>query len=194
MSSSCLPRTAGAFSAKGVTGVASQGQLRLSLLRIALLAVPGVLLLGTLSGVLSGSGDNGWYQNLDKPSFNPPPQAFAVVWPILYVMQGLALAMVIHAVGATGRQRALVLFAIQFALNLLWSPLFFGAHETVIAAMLGVALPTTLRFFQVRRAAGLLMLPYLAWIAFALALNIAIVQLNPDAELASAASDAPSAI
>lgn len=179
-----------------MTGVASQGQLRLSLLRIALLTVPGVLLLGTLSGVLSGSGDSGWYQSLDKPSFNPPAWAFGVVWPILYVMQGLALALVIHAVGATERQRALVLFAIQFALNLLWSPLFFGAHETriaayVIAAMLGVALPTTWRFFQVRRAAGLLMLPYLAWLAFALALNIAIVQLNPDAELAPAGTASP---
>ena len=181
-----------------MTGIASQGQLRLSLLRIALLAVPGVLLLGTLSGVLSGSGDNGWYQSLDKPSFNPPSWAFGVVWPILYIMQGLALALVLHARGAEARERALLLFGVQFALNLVWSPLFFGAHETriaafVIAAMLGVALPTTLRFFQIRRAAGLLMLPYLAWLAFALALNIAIVQLNPRAELASAAPDGPSA-
>lgn len=197
MWNSCLPRTGTGLSAVGVTGIASQGQLRLSLLRIALIAIPAILLLGTMSGVLSGSGDSGWYRSLDKPSFNPPGWAFGVVWPILYIMQGLALALVLHATGARLRRRALILFGAQFALNLLWSPLFFGAHQTraaayVAAALLGLALATAIHFFRVRRAAGLLMAPYVAWLAFALALNVAIIQLNPRAELASAGVAGPS--
>lgn len=171
-----------------MSGIASHGQLRLGLLRVALLTIPGVLLLGTLSGVLSGSGDDGWYDRLDKPGFTPPDWAFGAVWPILYVMTGLALAIVWDARGAPLRRKALVLFGAQFALNLLWSPLFFGAHQVrasiyVAAAMLGLAAVTASTFLRVRRAAGLLMLPYVAWLLFALALSIAIIDRNP--ELAS---------
>lgn len=195
MWSSCLPHIAEGISAPPVTGIASQGQLRLSLLRIALIAVPGVLLLGTMSGVLSGSGDSGWYDGLDKPGFTPPAWVFGAVWPVLYVMQGLALSLVLHAAGARLRRKALVLFALQFALNLLWSPLFFGAHQVrasiyVAAAILGLAAVAAATFFRVRRAAGLLMLPYVAWLFFALALSIGISDRNP--ELAFAGAQGPS--
>lgn len=166
--------------------------MRLSFLRIALIAVPGLLLLGTLSGVLSGSGDNSWYRSLEKAPYNPPDWAFGAVWPVLYIMQGLALALVIHAGGARNRRRALIAFGVQFALNLLWSPVFFGAHQAraalyLIAAIFGVALATTFQFARIRPAAGALMVPYLAWLAFAAALNLEIVERNP--QVASVAAD-----
>ena len=85
----------------GMTEIASKSQLRMSFLRYALVTVPAVVLLGTLSGALSGSGaDNQWYRALDKSPLNPPGWVFGIVWPILYVLLGLSLAMVLHAKGA----------------------------------------------------------------------------------------------
>lgn len=168
--------------------IASPGQLRMSLTRWAIVMIPLLMVLGSLSGLLSGSGaDNGWYRALEKPSFNPPGWVFGVVWPILYACQGLALAMILDARGAVDRRKALGLFALQFALNLIWSPLFFARHEVslafwVILAMLIVAGVTTYYFGRIRRVAGLLMLPYLAWLCFAAFLNFTIDRLNPDAE------------
>jgi len=157
-----------------------------SLKRWLLLAVPGVLLLGTLSGTLSGSaGDQPWFAALTKPSFYPPAAAFGIVWPILYVMLGVACALV-GASQHPQRRAALVAFAVQLALNLAWSPAFFAAHRIGLA--LGIllvldvaALVTAVLFWRVRRAAGLLLVPYLLWIAFATALNWQVLVLNPQA-------------
>ena len=79
-----------------MTGIASKSQLRMSFLRYALFTVPGVLLLGTLSGQLSGSGyGNSWFDALRKPSFMPPGFLFGIVWPILYALLGVALGMIL---------------------------------------------------------------------------------------------------
>lgn len=168
--------------------IASPGQLRMSLTRWAIFVIPLLVVLGSISGLLSGSGsDNSWYQSLAKPSFNPPGWVFGVVWPILYAMQGLALAMILNARGASNRGIAIGLFVAQFVLNLIWSPLFFGQHQVslafwVIIAMLLVAAATTYYFWRIRSVAGMLMLPYLAWLCFASMLNFSIDKLNPDAE------------
>lgn len=168
--------------------LASPGQLRQSLVRWALVTVPLLIVLGTASGTLSGSGDgNAWYDSLIKPAIMPPGWAFPVAWTILYAMQGLALAIVLDARGAALRRRALILFAAQFLVNLSWSPVFFGLHQMraglfVIAVMLVLALATTFHFLRVRRAAGLLMLPYLAWLCFAALLNYRYIVLNPQAD------------
>src|ERR1044072_8392352 len=125
-----------------MTGIASRSQLRMSFLRYALFTVPAILLLGTLSGSLSGSGyGNPWFDALHKPPVMPPGWVFGVVWTILYILLGLSLAMVLHARGAEGRPRALVLFALQLALNFAWSPVFFALHRigpslSLIAAMI----------------------------------------------------------
>jgi tryptophan-rich sensory protein len=177
-----------------MTAIASRAQLRMSYLRWALVTVPSVLLLGTLSGVAANSGyDNGWFAALRKPAFMPPAWAFPVAWTLLYIGLGLALALILHARGARGRPLALTLFFAQLTLNYSWSPLFFAAHKVslafwVIAAMFALAAAAALLFFRIRRTAGLLMLPYLAWLLFAGALNHAICTLNPDAELAAPAS------
>jgi tryptophan-rich sensory protein len=169
-----------------MTAIASRAQLRMSFLRWALVTVPAVLLLGSLSGVLSNSGyGNGWFDALAKPSFMPPGWAFPVAWTILYICLGLALAMILHARGARGRGLALALFLAQLALNYAWSPVFFGLHLiwpalAVIGAMILIAAAAALLFLRIRKGAALLMLPYLAWLCFATALNWQIGRLNPD--------------
>lgn len=168
--------------------IASPGQLRLAYLRWALVTVPAILFLGFLSGKLANSGyGNRWFDALVKPDFMPPGWAFGVAWTILYILMGLALAIVIHARGARGRGVAIILFLIQLALNLVWSPLFFRAHQVdnalglIIVLFVAVAVTAWL-FWRIRRVAGLLLLPYLAWLGFASALNYEIGRLNPDAE------------
>ncbi|WP_375196090.1 TspO/MBR family protein [Sphingobium sp.] len=168
--------------------IASPGQLRLAYLRWALVTVPAIVFLGFLSGRLANSGyGNRWFAALAKPDIIPPGWAFGVAWTILYILMALALAMVLHARGARGRGLAIAAFLIQLALNLIWSPLFFRAHQVdnaliLIGALAVLVAVTTLLFWRVRRAAGLLLLPYLCWLAFASYLNYEIGRLNPDAE------------
>lgn len=168
--------------------LASQSQLRGSFLRWALVTVPAILLLGSLSGRLSGSGyDNPWFDALTKPAIMPPGWVFAVAWAVLYLMIGVAFAMILNARSAAGRGRAIALFGAQFTANLIWSPLFFAAHQVTLAfwlivVLLLLAIATTVAFARVRRVAAWLMLPYLIWLCFAAILNWQIDQLNPDAE------------
>ncbi len=163
-------------------------QSRMSLVRWALFVIPTIMFLGFLSGTMSGStAENAWYQTLLKPEIQPPGWVFGVVWPTLYLMLGLAFAMVLSARGARDRNRAILLFLAQLVINLTWSPIFFGAHQVtaaffIILLMLGVAIATTFAFARVRKAAAWLMVPYLVWISFAAILNFQIDQLNPDAE------------
>lgn len=170
-----------------MVGVATKGQLRMSLLRWVLVLVPLIVLLGLLSGSISGAGDSAWYRRLAKPAFQPPSYLFGIVWPILYLMMGVALAMVVNAKGSRGRGIAITAFALQFIANLVWSPLFFGMHEVSFAfwwllLTLGLAALTTWLFWRLRPLAGWLLLPYLLWLIFAAALNFEIDRMNPDAE------------
>lgn len=171
-----------------MTELASAGQLRSSFMRWALVLVPGVLLLGFFSGQVAGSGPgNTWFDALQKPSIYPPPSAFGVVWTALYAMMGLALAIVVGARGAEWRGRAIMLFVVQLVLNLAWSPVFFGAHQItgaliVIVAMDLAVIVTIWAFWKVRPVAGMLLLPYLAWILFATALTWQFLALNPGAD------------
>jgi len=171
-----------------MTQIASKEQLRMSFLRWAIVTVPLVLFLGFLSGRMVPSGsENAWYAMLQKPALTPPDWVFPVAWAILYVLQGLALAMILHARGARRRGIAIVLFVIQLVLNLAWTPIFFGMHEVLLAldlivAMLVAAIATTIVFDRIRSAAAWLMVPYLAWICFAGMLTLGIHQLNPNAQ------------
>jgi tryptophan-rich sensory protein len=158
--------------------------------KIALITVPAIVLLGSLSGYVSNSGyGNDWFAGLEKPSFMPPGWAFGVVWPILYACLGLAAAL-IHALPASAAKRqALVLFYIQLALNFAWSPVFFAAHDmkaaaVIIIMMIAIAAGAAGQFFRLRAAAGYLMIPYLAWLVFATTLNTAILNLNPERNVA----------
>lgn len=168
--------------------IASRAQLRMAFIRWALVLVPLVLLLGIASGWLANSGyGNAWFSTLRKPDFMPPARAFPIVWTVLYAAMGFALAMIVAARGARGRETAIALFIVQLLLNLAWSPLFFAAHQVtaafalIVLLILVVAL-TTWRFWRIRPVAGMLLLPYLGWLLLAAALNFAVMTLNPDAE------------
>ena len=160
----------------------------MSLLRWILFTVPVIILLGFLSGQIAGSGEeNRWFNELTKPDAQPSGWLFGVAWTILYAMMGTAFAMILHARGAPLRGIAIILFLVQYVLNLFWLPLFFGMHQVSAAFWLLIvifttALATTLVFGRIRKAAAWLMVPYLAWLCFAGILNKQIDQLNPNAE------------
>ncbi len=168
--------------------IASPAQLRLAYLRWALVTVPAILFLGFLSSRFANSGyQNRWFAALVKPDLMPSGWLFGVAWAILYILMALAFAMVLHARGARGRMAAILLFLAQLFCNLLWSPLFFRAHQVsdaflLILVILALAAVTAAHFWRIRRAAALLLLPYLAWLAFAAYLNYEVDRLNPDAE------------
>lgn len=151
----------------------------------ASITIPIILVLGIASGRLSNSGyGNEWFDALAKPAIMPPGWAFGMAWSILYILMGAALAFILDARKAAGRWIAITLFVAQLAMNLAWSPVFFGMHRIMLAfglilAILAWAAVTTAVFWRIRPVAGALMLPYLAWLIFASVLNWHIHQLNP---------------
>ncbi|HZU51045.1 MAG TPA: TspO/MBR family protein [Sphingomicrobium sp.] len=152
---------------------------------IALIAIILIELFGGASAWLANSGyRNSWFDLLQKPPFMPPAWAFAVTWPILYALMGVSVAMIIAEPASPRRQAALTLFFIQLALNFTWSPIFFKAHDIrlakiIIFVMTAVAAAAAGQFLRLRKAAGLLLIPYLAWLIFATMLNATIEDLNP---------------
>jgi tryptophan-rich sensory protein len=155
--------------------------------RIALVTCPLIVLLGSASGWLSGSGyGNAWFDGLVKPFFMPPGWVFGVVWPVLYLLMGISLAIVLAEPPSPRRKVALVLFFVQLALNFAWSPIFFAAHDIALAKivifiMAALAAAAAGQFMRLRKPAGLLLIPYLAWLVFAATLNSTIEELNPGA-------------
>ena len=158
--------------------------------RVAIPAAVAIVALGSLSGYLSNSGySNAWFAALDKPWFIPPGWAFGVVWTTLYTLMAFAVALVWVEPESPRRRTALLLFLTQLAVNFAWSPIFFGmrmieAGLILIIIMLLLAGPAALLFSRVRPLAGLLLLPYLAWLCLAAALNLEIGRLNPGADSA----------
>lgn len=149
--------------------------------------MPLLLLLGFGSGSVAPAGsENAWYVTLAKPAATPPDWAFPVAWTTIYALMGVALAIVLGARASPGRTRALRLAAAALGLNLIWTPLFFGAHEVTLAwlliiAMLGAGIAATVAFGRVRAGAAWALLPYLLWISYAGVLTWRIDRLNPDA-------------
>jgi tryptophan-rich sensory protein len=130
---------------------------------------------------------NTWYTELNKPSFQPPNWLFGPVWTILYTMMGVSAWLVWSnpnwSAQANGSRNYLIAFFVQLALNTLWSVLFFGQKQIGLAlveiGVLWLAIATTIYFaMPLKRLAGLLLLPYLAWVSFAAILNFALWQLN----------------
>lgn len=158
-----------------------------SWLKNAIVTVPLILGGGFLSGWLSNSGyGNAWFAALQKPFFMPPGWAFPVAWSTLYAMLGVSLAMILASPPSDRRRNGLIVFFVQLALNFSWSPIFFAGHDIglgklVIFLMAAIAAAAAGQFYRTRPLAGLLMLPYLAWLVFAAALNAAIEALNPGA-------------
>ena len=142
---------------------------------------------GFLGAQATNSALGFWYLVLNRPSWSPPNWLFAPVWTVLYGLMGWAawrVWLVPHGEVPSGRRTAaLVLFFAQLVLNGLWSWIFFAWHQIGMAlieigALWLAILATTVLFWKSDRKAGWLMLPYLAWVAFAAALNFAILRLN----------------
>lgn len=125
----------------------------------------------------------GWYAQLQKPEWNPPAWVFAPIWSTLYVMMAVSAWLVWRDGGWRKQGRTLGLFLVQWLLNALWTPLFFGMHLTGVAlfeiTLLWVVLAATLwTFWRVNKLAGALLVPYLAWVSVATVLNFTIWRLN----------------
>jgi tryptophan-rich sensory protein len=124
-----------------------------------------------------------WYQGLRKPSWTPPNWAFPVAWTILYVLMALAGARV-ASIGGPGANWALAFWALQIAANTLWTPSVFGANRLrfglgVMAVLWLAVLATLIASWRVSTLAGVALLPYLAWVSVAAALNWELIRLNP---------------
>lgn len=164
--------------------LASPAQLRASFLRWVLFLVPLTMLIGFSAGQL-GSPDTAWFAGLEKPAIYPPPVTFGIVWSVLFVMIGIAMALVASAWGAHGRTAALVAFAVHFLVTQSYTAVFFGGQDMIAGMMvLGFGIASLLvalaLVWRVRRGAALLLLPYLAWLCFAAALNYQFIVANPD--------------
>lgn len=136
-----------------------------------------------IMGALFTSTDTAWYSTLVKPAFQPPGWLFGPAWTLLYTLMGVALYRVVERRSADGARVALWLFAGQLALNGIWTPIFFGAEAigvalAVIVMLVALVALTIKHFMAVDRLAGWLLVPYVAWLSFATALNAAIVVLN----------------
>jgi tryptophan-rich sensory protein len=143
------------------------------------------LVIGYFSGIVTRSAIIDWYPTLIKPSFNPPNWVFAPVWSTLYIMIGIAAGLVWDRMESETEKvkKALIVFAIQLALNALWSYLFFGLRNPMLAGLEIILLwlmiyETYLQFSKINKIAGYLFIPYLAWVSFAMVLNGSIWWLN----------------
>jgi len=130
-----------------------------------------------------------WYDSLAKPDWLPPKWAFPVVWTLLYLLMSWAAARI---AGQEGSALGMALWALQIALNTLWTPVFFGAHRKGMGVLIIGALWLTvaallIQFWALDFWAGLMILPYLAWLTIATALNFWVWRNNRGAGPAEAA-------
>lgn len=136
-----------------------------------------------IGGIVTGPAIDGWYETLEKPSWQPPAWLFGPVWTVLYMLMAIAAWLVWRQAGARSASVPLSLFAIQLVLNVAWSWIFFGLQRPGWAALelivlwLAIAV-TTLAFYRRSKLAAVLMLPYISWVTFAGVLNFTIWRLN----------------
>jgi tryptophan-rich sensory protein len=152
---------------------------------LAMLAVlaGAVAVVGLVGSAVTIPAIPGWYAALEKPWFTPPNAAFGPVWATLYALMAYAGWRAWRAAAGGQVRQVLAVFALQLTLNAAWSQLFFGWRRPDLAlidvALLWAAIAWSIRIFarHDRWAAGL-MLPYLAWVSLAVALNAGVVVLN----------------
>ena len=149
----------------------------------ALISIAAVAAVGVIGGLATASSVTTWYAGLNKPAFNPPNAVFGPVWTTLYLLMALAAWRIWRAARTSERRPALILYAVQLVLNLAWSLIFFGLRQPALALadiglLLGAVVATAIAFWRIDRPAGLMMLPYAGWAAFAALLNFEIWRLN----------------
>lgn len=150
-----------------------------------ILLLLGCVAVCALPGVIGSQFEPGlWYQSIDKAALNPPSWVFPVVWPVLYLMMGVALWRFLESPAPRhARTAGVILFGLQLVLNGLWSYLFFGLHRpglalTEIVILWAMIAAVIFVFSRPSRSAALLLVPYLAWVSFATYLNFEIWRLQ----------------
>jgi tryptophan-rich sensory protein len=154
-----------------------QDWIALAVILLVTFAAPAI------GGYFTAKSVGTWYPALAKPAWTPPSWLFGPVWTLLYILMALAAWLVFRERAARPVAPALALYGVQLALNALWSVLFFGLQNPLaglveIALLWLAILLTGGAFWGVRPLAGLLFAPYLAWVTFAAALNLALWRLN----------------
>ena len=141
------------------------------------------LAISGIGGAITAASVDSWYQALRKPTFNPPDWVFAPVWTALYILMGVAAWRVWRLGPFATNGKALAVFAGQLGLNLAWSFLFFGLQRIDLALveiviLLCAIIANTIMFWRIDRLAGLLFVPYAAWVTYATILNASLWLLN----------------
>lgn len=148
---------------------------------------PALIVFGAVNFAAASSGaifrSGRWYEEIRKPSWTPPNWLFAPAWTLLFAINAFAGYLVWISAGPGEAGLPMTVYAIQLALNATWSALFFGMHRLDLAfgelILLWLSIAATIAtFFPVRQDAALMLLPYLAWVTFAGALNLSIWRLN----------------
>ena len=143
------------------------------------------LMVGYSASTVTRPSVETWYPTIIKPDFNPPNWIFMPVWTMLYILMAVAAGLVWDKIKEQNQEVkvALGFFLIQLTLNAIWSYLFFGLKNPMLAlieiVLLGLMIyETYLKFVKINKTAGYLLIPYLAWVAFAGILNASIWWLN----------------
>lgn len=124
-----------------------------------------------------------WYHSLQRPRFSPPDWVFAPAWSILYITIFLSLLLFVKGGDFSRKTLALAVFSLQLILNVLWTPIFFGAKKILLALIIVIALATSTAysiflFFKHSKIAAILLIPYFLWICYATYLNFEFWRLN----------------
>lgn len=132
---------------------------------------------GLIGSVFTAPAIQGWYSNLIRPSFSPPNWLFGPVWTLLYILMGIAFYLIWVKRGVS------ILFIIHLFFNALWSVLFFGLKNPLLALIDLIIiwlfiLVLIISFYKIKKLAAWLLVPYLFWVSFAGALNLYIWVLN----------------
>lgn len=140
------------------------------------------ILTGGISAALTGKAMEA-YGTMSKPPLSPPAWIFPVAWTILYLMMGLASYYVMVSEEKYGKIMALVLYFVQLAMNFMWSIIFFNRGQYMVAfiwlmIMWGIVIVCSLKFYNLSRIAGFLMIPYILWLTFAAYLNLGTFIVN----------------
>lgn len=138
---------------------------------------------GIIGGFFTFKNLYPWANLLIKPSFNPPSWVFSPVWTMLYTLMGISLFLILKAKDSMDKTQGIVFFAIQLVLNGLWSIVFFGLHQILLAFIVIIALLLFIilsmwKFYEVSKPAAYILIPYLLWVSFASVLNISLYLLN----------------
>jgi tryptophan-rich sensory protein len=150
---------------------------------VFILSIAASFAAGAIGSLATVPNIPSWYTALVKPALNPPNWVFGPVWSVLYLLMGIALALIILQASKRSKKKAYFWFGLQLALNALWSLVFFGLHSpllgVVVIMALIVSIMVTIREFRnINKYSAWLLAPYLTWVCFATYLTIGIALLN----------------